>query len=252
MPSVLVQSFGSALAVSLISLIGLALAPISERSLRYGVFVLVSLAAGALLGDALIHLLPEAFGRAQEGASVGVSLAALAGILGFFLLEKFLRWRHYHNPQANGGLDPVGPMNLVADGLHNFIDGVAIGASYLVSPAVGVATTLAVLLHEIPQEIGDFGILLHAGFSKPRALFFNFLSGCSALVGTLVVLVPGFEPEALASGVLPFTAGMFIYIAGSDLMPDLQKEQAPSKSLLQLLAMCVGVGLMLALLLVEG
>jgi zinc and cadmium transporter len=175
----------------------------------------------------------------------------LAGIFAFFVLEKFLRWRHQHNGQQAPGIDPVGPMNLIADGLHNFIDGVAIGASYLVNPAVGVATTLAVLLHEVPQEIGDFGILIHAGFTKSRALFFNFLSACSAVLGALIVLIPGIEQADLAVGILPFTAGMFIYIAGSDLMPDLQKEQAPAKSLLQLIAMAGGVGLMLLLLLLE-
>jgi zinc and cadmium transporter len=251
MPAILVQPLGSALLVSLISLVGLALTPISERTLRQGLFILVSLAAGALLGDALIHLLPEAYVRAGEAAAVGVSLTALAGIFAFFVLEKFLRWRHYHNTNGGHAVDPVGPMNLLADGVHNFVDGIAIGASYLVSPAVGVATTLAVLLHEIPQEIGDFGILLHAGFSKPRALLFNFLSGCAALVGTLIVVVPGFDPEVLAAAILPFTAGMFLYIAGSDLVPDLQREQAPAKSLLQLLAMCVGAGLMLGLLAIE-
>ena len=252
MPSVLVQSMGSALAVSLVSLVGLALAPISERALRQGLFVLISLATGAMLGNAIIHLLPEAFNRSGEGGAVGVSLAVLAGILGFFVLEKLLRWRHRHDTETGVEVHPVGPMNLVADGLHNFIDGVAIGASYLVSPAVGVATTMAVLLHEIPQEIGDFGILLHAGFSKRRALFYNFLSACGALLGAFIVLMPGFDREAVAALVLPFAAGMFLYIAGSDLMPDLQKEQAPSKSLLQLLAMGLGIGLMLALLLVGG
>jgi zinc and cadmium transporter len=249
--ALVLQSLGSALVVSLVSLIGLALVPITERTLRSSVFVLVSLAAGALLGDAFIHLLPEASERAG-GFGVGMALVVLGGIFCFFVLEKFLRWRHEHAANGRDGVEPVGLMNLVADGVHNFVDGVAIGASYMVSPAVGVATTVAVLLHEVPQEIGDFGILLHAGFSKARALFFNFLAGCAALVGVLVVVSPAVEPEALAAGVLPFTAGMFLYIAGSDLLPDLQKEQALSRSLIQLLAMGVGVGLMLAPLLIEA
>jgi zinc and cadmium transporter len=127
------------------------------------------------------------------------------------------------------------------------MDGMMIGASYLVSPAIGLATTLAVVLHEIPQEIGDFGVLLHAGFTKKRALFFNFLSATFALLGTAAALLIGSGLEMFSAVMLPFTAGGFIYIAGSDLLPELKREVEPAKSIIQLGAMTGGIGVMLLL-----
>jgi len=142
-------------------------------------------------------------------------------------------------------------MNLVADGLHNLIDGILIGASYLAGVSVGLATTIAVVLHEIPQEMGDFGVLIHAGFSKSRALYLNFLSALLAIAGAVLALVASTQIKQLPNAVLPFTAGGFIYIAGSDLVPELHKERAPVKSLLQLGAIGIGVSLMLLLTLLD-
>ena len=138
-------------------------------------------------------------------------------------------------------------MNLVADGLHNLIDGLLIGSSYLVSLPVGLATTIAVLLHEIPQEIGDFGVLLHAGFPAGLALWLNFLSGTLAILGAVAALTIGGMVTTMPTVILPLTAGGFIYIAGSDLVPELHREREPVKSLVQLVAIGVGVGLMLLL-----
>lgn len=245
-----IQAVASTVVVSLVSFIGLAAVPVSAERLKGALFVLVSLAAGAFFGDAIIHLLPKAFRGSENTTSVG--LLALAGIFGFFVLEKFLSWRHQHGAQAEG-LQPFGLMNLIADGVHNLIDGVAIGASYLAGTPVGLATTIAVILHEVPQEIGDFGVLLHAGFTKARALLFNFLTACTAVVGALVVVLVGGEREALwvASAMQALTAGMFLYIAGSDLVPDLHREQDPARSLVQLVAMTAGAGVMAGLALVE-
>jgi zinc and cadmium transporter len=142
-------------------------------------------------------------------------------------------------------------MNLVADGVHNLIDGMLIGASYLASLPLGFATTAAVVLHEIPQEIGDFGVLLHSGFSKRRALLFNFCSASLAIVGALIALLVGTRIEGFTQWMLPLTAGGFIYIAGSDLLPELHKELELLRSALQLAAMGTGVGLMLLLALLE-
>jgi zinc and cadmium transporter len=246
MPSTKVlYAFGSVTLVSLVSLIGILTISVSEERLRSALFVLVSLAAGAMFGDAFIHLLPESFQK--SGDTVMPSMSVLAGILGFFILEKFLLWRHQHTLESNNRIHPLGYLNLIADGVHNLIDGMMIGASYLVSLPLGIATTLAVVFHEIPQEIGDFGILLHAGFTKRRALFFNFLSATLAMLGTAAALLVGSSFENFSSVMLPFTAGGFIYIAGSDLLPELQRELKPAKSTVQLVAMAGGIGLMLIL-----
>ncbi|MBU3957742.1 MAG: ZIP family metal transporter [Nanoarchaeota archaeon] len=239
-------SFGSVLLVSLISLIGLFTFSVKEESLKKILLFFVSFSAGALFGDAFIHLLPEA---AESGISIGISLSVLGGIMLFFILEKFIHWRHCHIPTSSRHPHPLAVMNLVGDGAHNFIDGLVIGASYLVSVPVGVATTIAVILHEIPQEIGDFGVLLHAGLSKKRAMFFNFLSAIAAVVGTMVALICGSGEIAIM--IIPFAAGGFIYIAGSDLIPELHKETNPKKSAAQLAAFLAGVGIMLLLLLAE-
>ena len=160
-------------------------------------------------------------------------------------------WRHDHAAEHTHPIHPVGYINLVADGLHNFIDGVLIGASYLVSMPIGLATTIAVILHEIPQEIGDFGVLLHAGFSRRRALWLNFLTATIAILGAVISLLVGARLHHFSAGVLPLAAGGFIYIAGSDLVPELHKEREPPQAAVQLIAIGVGIGLMLLLKLLE-
>jgi zinc and cadmium transporter len=226
-------ALASVILVSLLSVIGVVFISISEAKLKQIVFVLVSLAVGSLFGDVFIHLLPQAFEKLE--ARLEASLYLLAGIFIFFVLEKFIRWRHQHDLESQNAIHPVGYMNLLADGIHNFIDGMIIGAAYLTSLRVGIATTIAVAMHELPQEISDFGVLLHAGFSKKKALIFNFLSALHYFVASMI----------------PLAAGGFVYIAGSDLVPELNKELEPAKSLVQLLAIAAGVGLMLLLTLLE-
>jgi zinc and cadmium transporter len=235
--------------VSLVSLVGLAVVSIKEEKLRRLVFVLVSLAVGSLFGDVFIHLLPEAFEKLNT--RMEASLFLLSGIFIFFVLEKFVLWRHQHLLESDRPIHPVGYMNLVADGLHNFIDGMIIGASYLTSLPVGVATTIAVAMHELPQEISDFGVLLHAGFTKKKALIFNFLSATLAILGAIIILLAGTNMQYVIAVMLPLAAGGFIYIAGSDLVPELNKEVELSKSIIQLLAIGAGVGMMLLLTLLE-
>jgi len=176
---------------------------------------------------------------------VATALTVLAGIFGFFSLEKFLRWRHEHVLDDHVHIQPVGYLNLVADGVHNLIDGMLIGAAYVASVPVGIATTLAVILHEIPQEIGDFGVLLQAGLSPTKALVFNLLSAALAIVGALITLIASSTAAPFVAVLLPLTAGSFISMAGADLLPELHKELTPAKSLAQLIAMGMGVGLML-------
>jgi len=175
----------------------------------------------------------------------------LAGIFAFFVLEKFLLWRHQHVLESDHPIHPVGYMNLLADGAHNFIDGVIIGASYDVSLHVGIATTLAVVFHEIPHELGNFFVLLYAGFTKRKALFFNFVSALFAILGTVMSLSIGSRVAEFSSTMLPLAAGGFIYIAGSDLVPELNKESTLGKSVVQMLAIGVGVGLMFVLVMLE-
>lgn len=235
--------------MSLLSLVGVAFVSISERKLKQLIFVMVSLAVGSLFGDAFIHLLPQTFEHSPE--KMQGSLAILAGIFAFFILEKFLLWRHEHVLETGHTIHPVGYMNLLADGLHNFIDGAIIGASYLAGVHIGIATTLAVIFHEIPHELGNFFVLLYAGFTKTKALFFNFLSALFAILGTIGALLIGAQVEQFAALMLPLAAGGFIYIAGSDLVPELNKEVQLSKSIVQMIAIGAGIGLMLLLTLLE-
>lgn len=238
----------SVIIVSLLSLIGIITISIKLEKLRKILFFLVSFAAGALLGDVFIHLIPEIVEEA--GFGLNVSLYLLLGMLIFFILEKFIHWRHCHIPTSKQHPHPFAIINLVGDGFHNLIDGMIIAGSYLASVPLGIATTLAVVFHEIPQEIGDFGVLIHGGFTRAKALFYNFLSALTAIIGAIIVLIVGARIENIIIFLVPFTAGGFLYIAGSDLIPELHKEIGAKKSLLQLFGLVLGVLVMMALLLV--
>jgi len=235
----------SVLIVSLLSLVGVLSIAVNADKLKKVLFLLVSFSAGALLGDAFIHLLPEAV--EMSGFGLNVSLYTLMGIFAFFILEKVIHWRHCHIPTSTSHPHPYGTMNLVGDAFHNFIDGMIIAGSYLISIPLGIITTIAVIAHEIPQEIGDFGILLHAGYTRARALLFNFLSALTAVLGAVLTVLIGTKVGDLTTILVPFTAGGFIYIAGSDLLPELNKECDPKKSVLQLIGILVGVIVMIAL-----
>ncbi|OGJ01625.1 hypothetical protein A3G98_01350 [Candidatus Nomurabacteria bacterium RIFCSPLOWO2_12_FULL_37_8] len=212
-------------------------------------FLLVSLAVGALLGDAFIHLIPEAFETSSNPLTV--SLLVIAGLVVFFILEKFMHWHHHGDDTQEQDIHPVGKLVLLSDGVHNFIDGIIIGISFLVSVPLGIATTLAVILHEIPQEIGDFAVLLHAGYTRKRALWLNFLSALTAVLGTLVAFMLGEAGESFTNWVLPIAAGGFIYIAVADLIPELHKTKKINHSFFQLLALILGVVLMVGLVFLE-
>jgi zinc and cadmium transporter len=232
------------LVISLISLISVFALSLSEKKLKQLSFLLVSLAAGTLIGDVFIHLLPEIVRTGDEGLWIWV----IGGIGLFFILEKVIHWRHCHIPTSENHPHPVGAMNLIGDGLHNFFDGALIAGSFLVDVHLGIATTIAVILHEIPQEIGDFGILIHAGYSKAKALSWNFFSALTAFLGVIIVFVIGQQAaDSFGLFVVPITAGGFIYIAVSDLLPEMRKETRWQHSLLQLLLLAVGVAIMYGL-----
>ena len=240
----------SVIIVSLISLVGIFTISISERRLRRLLLFLVSFAAGSLFGGAFIHLLPEVFN--EYGFGLDVSLYFLLGIILFFILEKFIHWRHCHIPTTKRHPHHLAVMNIVGDALHSFMDGVVIAASYLSSVKLGITTTTAVILHEIPQEIGDFSVLLYAGLSRVKALFFNFLSALSAVIGTILVLVLGQKVGDFSLFLLPITAGGFVYIAGSDLIPELHKACEPVReSIFQLIYFILGILVMVSLVFIE-
>lgn len=234
------------LIVSLVSLVGIFTVVFRIKDLKNILLFLVSLSAGTLLGGAFFHLIPEA---AENGFSLGVSLNILAGIMVFFILEKIICWRHCHIPTSKSHPHPLATMNLVGDAFHNFLDGTIIAGSFLVSLPLGISTTLAVVLHEIPQEIGDFGVLLHGGYSRLKALMMNFLISLTSFLGAIGILILHHKIEMIASFLVPFTAGAFIYIAASDLIPELKLNTQAKHSLVQLLVLGTGMGLMGLLLL---
>jgi len=231
--------------VSLLSLLGVTLLSLEAAVLKRLIMVLVSLAVGALFGDAFIHLLPEAYHHFSNDMTVG--FLTLGGFMAFFLIEKYLHWHYYSEDKDNSihhHIHPVGYINLTADSLHNFVDGVVIGTSYLISVPLGIATTIAVILHEIPHEVGNFGVLINAGFTRRRALLLNFLTALTAILGTILALVFGQKIAAINDIALPITAGGFIYIAGVDLLPDLHKDNQPIHSIIQFLGILLGLAVM--------
>lgn len=241
-------ALGSTFIISLIALIGIVFLGFHQEKLKKIVIYLVSFSAGALLWDVFIHLLPEI---AENGFSLQTSLFVLGGILFWLITEKIIHRNHCHMPITKHHVHHFAVMNLVGDFVHNIIDGLIIWASYLISIPVGIATTLAVLLHEIPQEIGDFWVLIHGGMSKKRALFLNFLTGLSAIIWVIIALLINDYTNNITSFLIPFAAGSFIYIAGSDLIPELHKENKFWQASLQIIAFTMGIGIMLLLLLGE-
>ncbi len=240
---------GGVLIVSLISLVGVFSLSMKEEVLKKYINFFISLAIGALLGDAFIHIIPEAL----EGSlnTTLPSVLVIVGILLFFVIEKFIHWHHHGEDKEEEHIHPVGKLVLFTDGFHNFIDGVIIGASFLISLPVGIATTIAVILHEIPQEIGDFAVLIHSGYSKKRALWLNFISALAAFLGLAFVFIFGDVIENFVMWVVPIAAGGFIYIAVADLIPELHKTKNIKHSLIQLAVIMIGVISMVALLLIE-
>jgi len=235
--------------VSLASFVGVLTLSLKEKLLNKVLIFFVAFSAGALIGDSFLHLLPEA--TKENGFTLGVSAAIFSGIIAFFLLEKILRWRHCHEANCDDHPKHLGQMNLIGDGVHNLIDGLLIGASFLVSMPVGIATTLAIVMHEIPQELGDFGVLLHSGFSKKRAILFNFFSACIAIIGAIIALFIGTKTSFFSQAMIPFAAGGFLYIALSDLIPELHKEVKWQSAISHLIFLILGIGVMTLMLFVE-
>lgn len=240
--SILTYTILSVLLVSLVSLAGLITLSMSRKLLDRIMTYLVSFATGSLFGGALIHLLPEAYASASN--PLHVSLWTIGGLATFFVMEKFFRWRHCHHPTTDEHVHPVVPMNIFGDGMHNFIDGVLIAISYSASIPLGISTTVAVLFHEIPQEISDYSILINGGLSMKKALLVNLMTASLALVGAMFALQMGKSITGFTDALVPITAGGFLYIAGSDLIPELHHNTDAKKSIIQLLMLIAGVAVM--------
>ena len=213
--------------ISLLSFIGVTLLFFQEQVLKRISIFLVAFAAGALVGAAFLHLLPEAIGDGVGDKLM--MLYPLLGFVGFFLLEKVLHWHHTHSDDA--GHAPLGLLSLIGDGMHNFLDGVILAAAFLVDIKLGLAATAAVALHEIPQEISEFGVLVYAGFTKRKALFFNFISATSVILGGVVGYLLLGVIEQWIPAIILFAVGTFLYLAASDFVPEIRKEEGFGKSL---------------------
>lgn len=248
-----VFSIVATILVSLISLIGIFFIFIKTPVLKKITLFLVSFAIGGLLGDAFIHLIPEAFGSKNQ--DLLNSWLIILGIIIFFSIEKILRWRHCHDPSCHQDSEDsshLTAINLIGDTVHNFSDGMIIAASFMVSIPLGLTTSLAVVLHEIPQEIGNFGVFIHNGLSISKSLLYNFISALASVLGVILTFLLGQYFTNLAYFLVPITAGGFIYLAASDLIPELHRHQSRAKnSLLQLFFIILGVALMSLLVFLE-
>lgn len=226
---------------------------VSERHRHRVLPQMVAFATGALLGAALLGLLPEAFGRAGPEGWQGVGLSILAGIALFFVLEKLVLWRHCHaddceaHAQVHGhGADPrdraAGPLMLIGDATHNLLDGVLIAAAFMTDTSLGVLTGIAVMAHEIPSEVGNFAVLLHAGYSRLRALVWNLATSLTSILGGVI----GYLALSGVQHVLPYALGVsaacLLYVAVADLIPGLHRRVGARESVLQVLLMAAGVG----------
>jgi zinc and cadmium transporter len=236
--------------VSLLSMVGVFAISLKEKTLDKILFVLLSFSAGSILGAAYLDLLPEAIEfLGIEQLSIAVLYITL-GFLAFFFLERFLYWYHGHvhgyesDVEEKMTIKKFVYLNLIGDGIHNLIDGMIIAASFFINITVGLTTTVAVIFHELPQEIGDFGVLVYGGFTRHKALFFNFLSALTAIVG---VLISNYFLEGFIGYLMAFAAGGFIYLAASELIPEIQKEENIGKSMIQFVLFVFGIVLIWSL-----
>ena len=233
--------FGGVL-MSVIALVGSSTLLFSDETLRRLLLPLVAFAAGSLLGGAFFHMLPTALSEMSGPTEVFVWL--LGGFLLFFVIEQFLHWHHCHRDVAECR-EPLTYLILLGDGLHNFMGGLAVASAFLVDIRLGISTWLAAAAHEVPQELGDFAVLVHGGWSTGRALLFNLLSGLTFLVGSLAAY--GASRSLDVDFLLPLAAGNFLYIAASDLVPEVNKNESVPHNLIHLASFSAGIGLLLIL-----
>lgn len=222
----------------LVALVGALFLGFSKKRLKDIIFVLVAFSAGALLAGGLMHLLAESLDVLEENLAFVI---LFAGFSVFFIMEKFFYWHHCHEGVCD--IHPYTSLILIGDGIHNIIDGLVIAASFMVSLEFGIITTALIITHEIPQELGNFGILVYGGFNVKKALLLNLLAQLTCVLGGIIgyVLsgVQGFVPY-----ILPFAAGGFLYISASDLIPELHKEVNRRRSVLSFIFFLAGISFM--------
>ncbi len=223
--------------VSLLSLLGIVFLMVSRTFFDRIVSTLIAFSSGTLLATAFLSLLPESL----VVLPTQTSLLIITGMILFFLIERIINWHHCHGQEDCRAELPVGWLVLFGDGIHNFVDGAAIAAAFLVSPHLGFLTTIAVVAHEIPGELSDFAILIHAGFGKKKALLINLLSALTAVLGALFVLSISGLSAGFINVLLPITAGNFVYIAGTNLFPELHKRRSTVSVVTETLLIIAGV-----------
>lgn len=237
MLSTLFQILIAVILVSLVSIIGIFIF-FKQKILNKFLFFLVSFAAGTLLGVSFLDLLPEVF---EEGSAESMPIFILVGILSFFALEKFLHWHHHHTGEKHKEVHAFTYLNIIGDGIHNFLDGAIVAVGFMADASLGIVTTIAIIAHEIPQEIADFSLLIYGGFSKMKALAYNFLTALTAVLGAIITYFYSASIENSHAYIAAFTIGGFIYIASSDLIPEIHKEKELKKSLVQFILLALGI-----------
>ena len=213
---------------------------LSKKDLNKIILFLVAFATGTMLGGAFFHLIPEAL---EQLSIIKTALIFSLGFLMFYLIEKFLHWHHCHKTDCK--THPVSYLILYGDAVHNFIDGLLIAGSFIISIPIGIVTSISILAHELPQEIGDFGVLVYGGFTKKKALIYNFISQLTAILGGIL----GYyflTLQAYSIILLPFAAGGFIYIATKDLIPEILKEKNKKRKLISLSFIALGLLILIA------
>jgi len=231
--------------ISLIAWIGVLTLFLKEELLDKILLVLVALATGGLIGGAFLHLLPRAIQEYGAEDTTPLFLYLIFGFSLFYLLEQFINWHHSHT--ATHEHQPVSYLVLVSDTLHNFIDGMVIAGAFLLGVDVGTVTAVAIALHEIPQEIGDFGVLVYSGFNRTQALVLNYLTQATVILGGVVGYYLAGVVEGIETFLLPFAAGNFIYIASSDLIPEIKHEENTQMAVVYFGVFLFGVLLMLGI-----
>lgn len=272
----ILYGFLSIFLIGCLSLIGLFLVSVKEKTLDGILFILVAFATGTILASALFDLIPESIHHLEELIDEGFPITEsyvfgfiILGYVAFFVLERFIYWFHGHahqkeneyvcydnltegmseNVKERGKVRNFVLLNLIGDGLHNFLDGVIIMVAFLTGYVNGLVVSLAVLFHELPQEVGDFGILLYGGFTKKKALGFNFLSAMIAMLGGLFAFILVANLEIFKFFFLAFSGGGFLYLATTELMPELLKQKKLKKSVIQSLVFICGILLIISLVL---
>ena len=235
---------GSSILMCILALVGAATLLLNEKTMKRLLLPLVALSAGSLLGGAFFHMIPESIEK--TGDDLTVYIYVVAGFTFFLLLEQLLHWHHCHREETGcKHKKPQTYLILIGDGIHNFIGGIAVAGTFLIDIRLGISTWLAAAAHEVPQEIGDFAVLVHGGWSRKKALLFNLLSASTFLLGGLLAYLLSFSDWIYY--LIPFAAGNFIYIGASDLIPEVNKHRNFSNSILHFICFCTGVSILLGL-----